>query len=69
LAGADDDRVVLHGEPPASKRAKTIHRMPQPRTQIEEISQYEELRGAPVMNPPNATGFAAIALARSEKLL
>jgi hypothetical protein len=43
--------------------------MPQQRTQIEEISQYEELRREPVMNPPNATGFAATALARSEKLL
>jgi hypothetical protein len=43
--------------------------MPQPCIQIEENSQYEELRGAPIISPPNATGFAAIALARSEKLL
>src|SRR5216683_1654280 len=69
LAGADDDGIVLHGDPPVGRRAKTIHRMPQACMKIREISQYEELRRAPVMNPPNATGFAAIALARSEKLL
>ena len=53
LAGTNDDRIVLHGDPPVRKRAKTIHRMPQECMKTEEIPQDEKLRGAKFRCPPN----------------
>ncbi len=68
LAGADDDRVVVHGNPPVRKRAKTIPRMPQECMKIEEISK-DDIRGAKLRRPPNVGESAGMALACSEKLL
>jgi hypothetical protein len=58
LTGADDDRVVFHGDPPLRKRAKTIHRMPQEYMKIEQVSHDEDLRDAKLRRPPNVTESA-----------
>jgi len=58
LTGANDDRVVFHGDPPLRKRAKTIHRMPQEYMKIEKVSHDEDLRDAKLRRPPNVTESA-----------
>jgi hypothetical protein len=63
LTGADDDRVVFHGDPPLRNRAKTIHRMPQEYMKIEKVSHDEHLRGARLRSPSSATKSAGMALA------
>src|SRR5260370_17771620 len=69
LAGADDNRVVFHRDPPVRKRAKTIHRMPQECMKIKEISQDDDVCPAKHSSLPNATGRSVMALACAEKFL